>query len=815
MRSIAVLLRAEWRERWLSWISLALLVALIGGTVLAGASAASRTSTAVPQFVSRYGYDAAAFGVAPFPRDFSRSAHVKKVVKSTYFFNGNGRTGGRVIPAVDLNVVSLPVGRASATIKLLSGHWPVGPQQILVGYSLQERYGLHVGSVVTVPLYRRSQLDSILNSGGNSFPPPHGPHVHFRVSGIEASLLDFPTTSTSYAIYTSRAFTRGEGRDVAFGYFAQVRLVDAAKNITAFQVYINHLGKQGNYFLEDATDGDTAALEGAIHPQVVGWWYFALFAALAGLALVGQALSRQSLAERASLPTLSALGLRRSQLFGVGMARAAVIGVLGALGALAAAFLLSPLTPVGEARAAETARGLFFEGSILGRGAPLILLVVVALAVVPSWRASHVRVATTLRDQSLAGGDSRVARGLGALGAPPSALIGVRNALERGRGRTSVPVATALAGSVLAVGALVASSVFGASLTNLLTTPRLYGANWQVTLEGMSTSTLHSLVGALDRMPTVTNVTYGGNGNKFIDVDGDPVQAFYAKVTKGSMVFSLASGHNPNAAGQIGLGQTVLSLIHAHDGSVVSATITQGAGDSRTSKVKVVGTVVIAPSVGGSGLGSAAVLTIAGIEQLACGTGPKAKACDELITKKLDGVNSWDVFIGVTHGAAGRATIAALDRRYRTYVVDQTLPTDLVNFGEAVDFPLLLSVTLAIFGVATLAHLLFVSVGRRRRQFALVKVLGFTRRQVRAALYWQAATVALVGIVLGVPLGIVAGKLIWRAFATSVGAVPFAVVSGPSIVYLALAIAVVSIALATVPAVLGARIMPAEALREA
>jgi len=489
--------------------------------------------------------------------------------------------------------------------------------------------------------------------------------------------------------------------------------------------------------------------------------------------------------------------------------------VLGALGALAAAFLLSPLTPVGEARAAETARGLFFEGSILGRGAPLILLVVVALAVVPSWRASHVRGATTLRDQSLAGGDSRVARGLGALGAPPSALIGVRNALERGRGRTSVPVATALAGSVLAVGALVASSVFGASLTNLLTTPRLYGANWQVTLEGMSTSTLHSLVGALDRMPTVTNVTYGGNGNKFIDVDGDPVQAFYAKVTKGSMVFSLASGHNPNAAGQIGLGQTVLSLIHAHDGSVVSATITQGAGDSRTSKVKVVGTVVIAPSVGGSGLGSAAVLTIAGIEQLACGTGPKAKACDELITKKLDGVNSWDVFIGVTHGAAGRATIAALDRRYRTYVVDQTLPTDLVNFGEAVDFPLLLSVTLAIFGVATLAHLLFVSVGRRRRQFALVKVLGFTRRQVRAALYWQAATVALVGIVLGVPLGIVAGKLIWRAFATSVGAVPFAVVSGPSIVYLALAIAVVSIALATVPAVLGARIMPAEALREA
>ena len=46
-------------------------------------------------------------------------------------------------------------------------------------------------------------------------------------------------------------------------------------------------------------------------------------------------------------------------------------------------------------------------------------------------------------------------------GAPPSALIGVRYALQRGRGRQPVPVGSALLGMVLAVAALCATAVFG------------------------------------------------------------------------------------------------------------------------------------------------------------------------------------------------------------------------------------------------------------------------------------------------------------------------------------------------------------------
>ncbi|MGD0984289.1 MAG: hypothetical protein ABSA65_10810 [Acidimicrobiales bacterium] len=45
---------------------------------------------------------------------------------------------------------------------------------------------------------------------------------------------------------------------------------------------------------------------------------------------------------------------------------------------------------------------------------------------------------------------------------------------------------TALLGTAVAVTALVATAVFGVSLSNLVSTPALYGMNWQVDLSGLN-----------------------------------------------------------------------------------------------------------------------------------------------------------------------------------------------------------------------------------------------------------------------------------------------------------------------------------------
>ena len=121
------------------------------------------------------------------------------------------------------------------------------------------------------------------------------------------------------------------------------------------------------------------------------------------------------------------------------------------------------------------------------------------------------------------------------------------------------------------------------------------------------------------------------------------------------------------------------------------------------------------------------------------------------------------------------------------------------------NFPLILGFMLALFGAATLVHLLVVSVVRRRHEIGLLKALGFVNGQVRAAVCWQATTVALVGIVVGVPLGVVAGQAVWRAFATNLGAVPVTTVPVWVIAALAVGALVLANLLAVAPAVMAAR----------
>ena len=137
----------------------------------------------------------------------------------------------------------------------------------------------------------------------------------------------------------------------------------------------------------------------------------------------------------------------------------------------------------------------------------------------------------------------------------------------------------------------------------------------------------------------------------------------------------------------------------------------------------------------------------------------------------------------------------------------------LVNFGESVNFPLLFAAALSVFGAATLLHLLLVSTARRRVEAGLLKALGFVRRQVAAVVCWQATVVALIGIAVGAPVGIAAGKVLWRVFATNFGVVPVAVVEPVLIAALTAGVLAVANLLAAVPALLAARSHPARLLR--
>ena len=58
----------------------------------------------------------------------------------------------------------------------------------------------------------------------------------------------------------------------------------------------------------DDLDDTAATVQGSIRPQVIGWYVLAALAAIAALAVIGQAIARQAASERADHPAAGGAG---------------------------------------------------------------------------------------------------------------------------------------------------------------------------------------------------------------------------------------------------------------------------------------------------------------------------------------------------------------------------------------------------------------------------------------------------------------------------------------------------------------------------
>jgi hypothetical protein len=129
-------------------------------------------------------------------------------------------------------------------------------------------------------------------------------------------------------------------------------------------------------------------------------------------------------------------------------------------------------------------------------------------------------------------------------------------------------------------------------------------------------------------------------------------------------------------------------------------------------------------------------------------------------------------------------------------------PTDIVNFGRVEALPFVLGAVLAAISAATLAHVLFSAARRRRRDLAVLKTLGFVRRDLRTAVGFQATTIVCIALLIGVPIGIAAGRWVWTLLADDLG-----VLSQPRVpMLLLLATVAAAVALANLIALWPARV---------
>ena len=705
----------------------------------------------------------------------------------------------------DFSIDEVPPAQLTQVVKLVSGRLPdqSDADQVLASYNL-EPLGVHIGSVLHVPLAGSSQRAQVLS---NANLIPTGPTVTLHVVGISVSEFEFPTTSSppSYDLYATSSFARKyDAQAVVFNEY-MFRLRHGAASLPGFETQVRALGGLSGTDLEALAN----SIATSIDPQAVGWWILTALAALVGIIVLAQALARQTALEADDYPVLGALGATRRQLFTLTMARTLAVALAGAAGGVLLAALLSFFVPVGEAKLADPTPGFDFDALPFIGGAAVAVVAVLALGVWPAVRASRL---VSRRDDDPVVRSSRVVAFLTASGAPPSALIGIRNALERGRGRTAVPVSSAVVGAVLAVAVLCGTAVFGASLTHLTSTPAQYGQAFDASFSVNSTGSVaenNRLLDDLER-PGIAAITAGVSGE--VSINGHVVDAVAGQSMRGPLLITIVDGRLPAASNEVVLGAKTMRQVGARVGSTVRIALSESSsagGATRVRGFRVVGTTVLPPTFSGASLGTGAVFTLDGLLGPACPSAARNHAC---VSALLD-ADSGAFLVRTTPGPQGTAALAALSRDYPSQVSFPRPPTDLVNFGEAVNFPLIFGLVVVLFGVATLLHMLLSSLNRRRQEMGLLKALGFVRRQIALSVSWQTTTVAAIGIVLGVPLGIAAGRLVWNAFAWNLGVVADPVVTAWVVAAIAVGTLVVANLLAVGPALVALRTRVASLLR--
>ncbi len=494
--------------------------------------------------------------------------------------------------------------------------------------------------------------------------------------------------------------------------------------------------------------------------------------------------------------------------------------------AIVGAVALSPLAPVGPVRQVDPARRFQFDTTVLLGGAAVLTLLLLSTLAWLSWRAVGANTALPLRGSTFLG------RRAPQLGLPITAELGAGYALAATPGSGRSVARANLIGSIVAVGAVVTAAVFAASLNGLVTHPDRYGWNWGVLVENqggyggflpsqVTPATLGNGDGGLDHvMSTIPGIEgWSTFGFTQLPIDGQVIPVLGLATHHGAVQPPTIDGQSLNdtqpqdilasprlAPGQIELGVLTLQQL----GRSVGDSVRAGTGPTAQT-LKIVGTVTL-PSIGvmlsdhvslgrGAMLAESTLLNVLDLRSVAREQNPEAISAlpSTLALDLKPGTSESSVVdrlraFAVTQGGAGDLyRTAARARR-----ADRQRQPDGIAAGRARHC--------VGRGHAPLSHGDGAGGGaRRRRELALMKALGLTRSQLRNIVTVQTLTLLFIAVVVGLPVGIATGHLLWINFAGSLGVVPVVVIPLVALVIGVIALFVAGTALGTVPAGLAAR----------
>jgi hypothetical protein len=789
-------------------------VAFAGGCLLTTAAGARRTDSAYQRFLVASGasdvlVSPADSGLGGYYGALARLPSVTAVAPIVGLSVLPVGPGGRPVLA---SVVAAPLDRRWGHIleipKVLDGRLPLAgrPGEIAVDQNGALALRLHVGSTLVM-----RAVPAGPSPGANA--GAHRPPLRERVVGIvvtRGSVHPVTNLDKVSAIFASTGLLHQLGRAYTSFDGAYVKLRPghspgiAGRQAEALAQRFRATG--GHVFVADES-AQAAAVERSIRPEAVSLALFALVLAITGLLVVGQAATRLIAAAQPANPVLAALGMTRSQLMAAELLEVGVAAAAGAVAGVGLAVAASPLMPIGTARLAEPDPGVSADWAVLTAGVVAIVVLAVARVAGPAWRLASSGNAG--RAAASPAGRSKVAEWLAAAGAPVTAAAGVRLALEPGRGRTAVPVRSAMTGAVLSVLAVTAALTFGANLLHLVHTPRLYGQAWDAAVDWQFGSfTPRQAQHVLGAAPGITGWSYGNHGT--IGIGGLVVPAIGVAAGRGPLLSpTLLAGRPPRTDREVVLGTATIRRI----GRTVGQTVTVTASGRRQVD-RIVGRAVF-PNFGQGGftptdLGEGAETTTAGLGAVPPGRPPGGQPAYEFALLRFAPGPLRAAHVAAFQRSMSRICSAA--QQPGCVITDQR-PNGVADYARIDGTPTALAAVLAVLGLAVLGQFIVVSGRRRRRDFAILRTLGLTGRQVRVITAWQVSTVTGLALAAGIPLGVVAGHWSWRLFAGGLGIPADFVTPLPLVLLMVPAVILAGNAVAYWPARTAARVSPARVLR--
>ena len=840
MGTVAWLIRSRLRARAAASVVIAL-VALLGSTgTLLAAGAAERTSHAYARYLDRADVGDVVINPSLVSKDIDHAIRtlpgVVSVTSSALLLGAiydgppptktqldNDASSALVLGSVDGRYTRMdrPV--------LVAGRMPTGPHEVLVNVEDAQREHRKVGDVVPLSFWSRQsdlfdQPDAVEKPLAVEHATvvgiatlsdevlPDGVYVRTRVivspdlarrydclpagpkpdaTAEEAFKLLAPhDCAVSYDYYSLKI--RGGDRGVTAALAAFATRSDALTAALPKELQAQHIAY--TLVAKTRTRDEQSRVVRSITPVAAALFVLAAAAGAITIAIVGLLVARELGRARGDQLAWWRLGLTTRERFGV-----VVFPLLAGIGgglviALVIAWLLSPIAPIGIVRVVDPTptRAVAASSWLALFLLAIALATLVSLLTLRSSRRLGARPAHTTTSVV-----RRVLRPTNR----PAVDDGIRAAYGTNRGSGLV---VALAGSAVAV--FLAAAVFGASLSTLTSTPASYGWPWDVGVlanYGYGGMDAHAIATALDHHDDVRTWSALGFANS-VTLNGDAVPTVFSFDRVSKVDVAVVAGRLPTAADEIALGARTAAEHRLGVGDKVTVT-----GYEVTKRRATVEGIVVLPALGPFQADRAA-------------PGEGMLVPQAMIKKGTDtGTVS---FVGIalkpgTDASAARTRIRLASRSWvppTSALVRYTSPVrppEIINARSVRRAPILVGALLVLAAIVGLGAAIVISVRARRHDMAVLRTIGFSGRQLRTSVRVQALAMMFGGLVIGAPIGIVVGRIAWRAFASRLGVVPSATTPVWWVVATAGGAALVALLASAVPARTAARTRPVESLR--